>query len=219
MKPFRTNKFFKLLIPIVIIAGIFAFIVKSKADTAFDIPSTTISQNGSPWWDNNYAFRRKVVASEGVDQVIKLNHSQLVIDNKSASDASDLKIITYEDGSFDEISIDVTDPDQIETYVSFTYQNKKSELYLYYGNKSDLPKPNNRDIKYANVNQTATIMEEEVPVLSIIIQKKWNLKEKESKMLIEVSDSSTADNSAYYYLVDDSVVPFDLEIQNNLATV
>jgi len=219
MKLFQTNFIFKFLIPVVIIAGIFIFITKSRAETNFDIPSTTLSQNGTPWWNNDYTYRRKIVASDGNDQVIKLNHSQLVIDNKSTANGSDLKVVTYDEGNFDEVPVDITNPDQIETYISFTYKNKRPDLYLYYGDKSDLPEPNKRDLKYANVNQTASIMDEEVPMLSIVVQKKWNLKEKDSKLLLQVNDSAIVENSSYYYLIDDSKTPFNLNIQSNLATI
>ncbi len=218
MKFLKENLRFKLLIPIVIIAGIFVFITKSRAESDFDIPQNALTQNDSVWWDNNYAFRRKIVSSSEVDQIVKLNHSQLVIDNKSVADGADLKVISEDDGSFEEIPIDIINPDQIETYISFS-NNKNAEMYLYYGNKSDLAKPNVRDLKYSNVNQTASLMDEEAPVISIAIQKKWNLREKGSKLLLQVLDNGITENSSYYYLTDDSKNPFNLNIQNNLATI
>lgn len=213
------SPFFKLLIPIVIIAGIFLFITKSRADSSFDIPTFTDSRNDYKWWNNDYAYRRKIVPSQDIDQIVKLNHSQLVIDNKSSANASDLKIILNDEDSFEEVSIDITNPDQIETYISFVYRKNSGDVYLYYGNKSDLPEPNSRELKYSNVNQTAALSDEEVPELSILIQRKWNLKEKNSRMLLQVNDYGEVNNASYYYFIDDSKTALSLDIQNNIASI
>ncbi|MFS8131421.1 MAG: hypothetical protein ACMG57_05615 [Candidatus Dojkabacteria bacterium] len=219
MKFLKEKLRFKFLIPIVIIAGIFLFITKSRAETDFNIPQVAQSQSDYSWWNNDFAFRRKIVPSSGVDQVLKLNHSQLVIDNKSVADGSDLKVVSDEDGTFEEVAIDIINVDQIETYINFSYSKKDTQLYLYYGNKSELSKPNIRDIKYSNVNQTASLMDEETPSLTITVQKKWNLREVGSKLLVQVNDSGITENSNYFYLVDDSNNPINLNIQNNLASI
>lgn len=209
----------KYLVPVVIIAGIFVFITKSRAQTDFEIPTNLQSQNESKWWSNDYAYRRKLVRSEETDQILKLNHSQLVIDNKSSATGSDLKIIAQDSEDFQEIPCDITSPDQIETYISFSFKNSSKELYLYYGNKSDLPEPSKKDAKYINITPTASLMDEEAPTLSMAIQKKWNLNEKNSKLILQVTDSSGSENSSYYYIADDTKTPINVSLQNNLISI
>ncbi|MEP7103122.1 MAG: hypothetical protein ABI721_00230 [Candidatus Dojkabacteria bacterium] len=219
MKSRSKTSFLKLVIPVVIIAGIMLFITKSRAENDFNIPSKPNILQGSEWWNNDFAFRKKVITSSEIDQVIKINHSQMVIDNKSIQDGSDLRVVAYEGTESKEVPMDITNPDTSETLINFSKSKNVTDVYLYYGNKSDLPEPTIRSEDLSTLKENASLSEEETPELLVTTQKKWNLKEKDSQLILQVADQLKQGDTIYYYLLDNEQTPRNMEVQNGFSTI
>ena len=100
------------------------------------------------WWNKDYQHYRKLIVvnnstrflpeSQTVNLV--LNHINLVAAGSSRADGSDLRIVYYQDGNFQELARQLAGSNTQNTTVSFnlvravTAGGSDSEYYLYYGN-------------------------------------------------------------------------------------
>ena len=95
-RPKKKNKhtFLKILVVVLIIGGVFFFVNKNFAESALTIPESPASQSSEiPWWNGEYAYRKKIDINLDKKGFVELNHASLSIDLKSNDDGSDIAII------------------------------------------------------------------------------------------------------------------------------
>lgn len=203
----------------VILGGMF-FIIRNNSFANIKIPETLTTKDDSTlWWDSHYAYRRLIQPKEGSSsQSITVNHAQLVIDGKSNSDASDLKVIAFDKLTFYEVPAKIYNNDSLATKIEFDSSLAKGDkYYLYYGNKIPDKKSVLGTTKSNNKTLEALLNEEEKPDVILSPQKKWVLKEKDSQdIILRVENNvDSKENLQYYVVLNDSNILQRIDVQNN----
>lgn len=217
----RSSSLLPFLIAVPIISVVFLFITENKADANFSYPDTvSVISESSTWWNDKYAYRRRIVLDSLDRTVLNLNHSQLVVEGKSNSDGSDLKIVGQSKEGFKEVYATVSSPDSVSASVVIkdNIDLKGYEYYLYYGNKVVANPTEIIDEGEIDDSNYVIVGEEEAPIVQLKNLRKWVLKENAS--ILPLSVATTQDLKDYSItLVSKDFKKKSASIQNNLLNI
>lgn len=144
------------------------------------------------WWNYDYTFYKRITVSNNAaysnieigDLVtVKVDHADLVKNNKSKIDGSDLKIVYLKNSIYQELPAEINSPNSTETVLTFKTIDRilpkvsNRNFYLYYGNKLATASVKNTDKKDNLPTTIVSLSSEKKGILSVGLNKYWVLKE------------------------------------------
>ncbi len=199
-KRFLTKK--KLLLFFILLVGGY-ILISNNLSAQVDVPdSPTVSSVQDQWWNDEYSYRKKIDAGDSTTAVFEINHAEMVVEGKSNSDGNDLKVVAQKDNESSIVSINLSKPDVTNTKIEFTLLKDNSyKYYLYYGNRY----PEQTKVLGAtkiSLNTNSSLELEESPIFTINTQKKWVLKDSDTKsILLSLQTKERIENASDVYAV------------------
>lgn len=203
------HRFLKILAVVLFVGTFFFFVNRNYAEANFEVPNNPTSQSSElPWWDGEFAYRRKIDITSNNKGIVEFNHAQLSIESKSNTDGSDLRVIGNSDNKFTEIPFEYAQFDQVSTKLAFDPSTYVYDSYfLYYGNKGEYGNINDKSKQapMTGISSTFTLREEERSKIVISAQKKWLLTDSSDSSAVEikVSSNETLSSDVYYFFEGD----------------
>jgi len=178
-----------------------------------------------PWWNDEYTHFKQVTL-ENKDTKNKLtdacwitlqfNHSLYVEDKKSKADGGDLRIVYYENESYTELPVIISEPNTSKTRLFFLPVNdveaggKDESYFLYYGNQAaELSTPAQQEEEpYYSQNYKLYINRETNPKIFGQLNRHWFLRgqglEDDYSTLeytVSIDESIKPDTTPYFELL------------------
>jgi hypothetical protein len=172
------------------------------------IPKRATNSSPTPWWNDDFAFRKEIIITNLEEKYFKINHTQLAIEGKSRKNGKDLQII-YWDGKQNEIiETTIINSFKENTLIKFS-PIKSGSYYLYFGSQSNYAntvddenlqiKLNSKyeEIPYLNLENFQTLD------LSVLAKKEWFLYDKKNDTLtFEIYSNNQENEKDQFYVLD-----------------
>lgn len=196
----KRNRFLYLIG--ILVVGYIVLTYTNNLSADIKVPEkATIERNDIEWWNNDYAYRREITSLSSDNIIIEINHAQLVIDGKSRSDATDLKIVGVSGNTQSEFASTIYQVDTTDTIISIDSPSSKVEkYYVYYGNKSPTSFGNTSNSVFSGTSNS-TLGAEESPTVVLKSLKEWILKEGETEELNFLLGSKERRSDTTYFLI------------------
>lgn len=212
-----------LVAAIFISASVFIMSKITAQAEQFNIDVVSVRPGSAKWWDEDYAYRRKVIDSSSANS-IEINHSELVVAGKSNNDGSDLLLVYQpgDDGSI--VEMDVVNSDSFQTkLVPKVEVSKLEDVYLYYGNKSLRKVTEETEINTVSTanstGKSTTTDAEELPLMQLKSLRKWQIQEKNRPVVFNYTISNNLPVQNVDLYVDGKLFKSDYKISDGLLSV
>jgi len=217
----RRNRNLKLFIYSVIIVGVVLFVsyqqnqLSGKSLSTDGLPAQAAALS-DPWADINYSLRRKLTVDSTKTVVsYTFDHAELVQNNQSKPDGSDIQIFAQESDQNYPVDFLLNGNDSPNASVKFDVSKHSSDTYyIYFNNKSASPRTNVAALQ-GTAATAIRASETELPAISMSPRKYWVLRYKsgaelEANLTIDKSVKDDGDQLYYVKVGSKDLIPLNL---------
>lgn len=197
--------------------------ITAQSDNS-EINNVSVKEDSVKWWDENYAYRRKIQDSIDAGSV-EINHSELVVSGKSNNDGSDLLLVYQSGDEGGVIESNIIDSDSFQTKIVPKVPLAKFEdIYLYYGNKV-MRKVEEESVAGISTSSSDTQSgstltgSEELPLLQLKSLRKWHVQEKGLPLIFNYLNSGGKEIKNVDVYINGELFKSDYSITDGLLSI
>jgi hypothetical protein len=217
----KRHRNLKLFVYSALIVGVILFVsyqqnqLSGQGLNTDGLPSQ-VAALSEPWADENYSLRRKLnIDSTKTVVSYTFDHAELVDNNQSKPDGSDIRVIAQDSGQNYPVGFLLTGNDTPSASIKFDVSRRPSALYyFYFNNKSASAHTDTPELQETSAN-SITASEDESPAISLSPRKYWVLRYKsgaelETNLAIANDVWETGDQLYYVRVGTSELVPLDI---------